>query len=593
MSSRSTALLPLLFLACAHERPQPVAPPVLTTAPWHTELAALTTEASTARAIPLTHAVKVLPLDDAAFDAEYERTQAPPLRALQAELEAALADFTGTEVSALHTALAPRWSEVHPLPRLAFYDLTTHQLVVRRMLPTDLDPRLRFLTLAHEVGHALQDELGVAAWKPASFEESITQRAVLEGDAQLTATLLDAARQGTPLPRAVERTRLPLGLPGTAQVLELSGLSPKVLEAPPVVRELHLFPWIHGQRFSADLYQAGGLSLARHALEHPPTRTDALYAPQRWLDGTAPALQPLADPPQRIGLLLLRTILEQCQSDGRSLTPVIDWVEASYLDDSYRRVGRTLSWAADWDQNGPLTEAPGALGTAVVRTVLKCLNLSPEDTKVASREGVVGAVIGGPGADRERLATTISRTPHLDASAAHPGRPIPPPSQDVAFRSAGHGVLTDAQWVHAKLGLSMALPGGKVADNEAAVLTVTAPGAAMFVMFVDQPPTTMGDDGFVNALLDGFLKSSQLAPEGFPLSTRHPWSPTKLAWTSGRETHGEFEGPTALHAMVLPVCDGKASVNVVSLGFGPSGQRVLEAWRSSLKGERNPKVCSE
>ncbi len=611
----------LLLLVCASCVRAPVtiapppAPPPAPALPWYGDLHALANEAARVREVTLTQRFEVVPLDDDAFFAAYASLLAASSGPLQQELEATLREFTGADFEALKRSLTGRWNDVRQEQLIAFYHFASHRLLVRQVIPPLLaagGERLRALTLAHEVGHVLQDQLGVGAWSPASFDDAIAQRAVLEGDATLTATLLDAERQGLPPKRAVERGRLTLGLLTTAQVLEVSGLSPKLLEAPPVVRELYLFPYFRGQRFIADLYQSGGLPLVAHALAHPPRRSDAIYAPQRWLDGSAAPLQPLGEPPRRLGLLLLRTLIEQCQQRARVPAPSLAWAESHYVDDSFRRAGSTLSWATAWDFvptaldlknaqeagiQGASEEAAGrlnrAVGPLIATSVLKCLGAPADELELAVSGEVIGVVAGAPSADRQRLASAAARSPRLEVQPAMPGQRIPEPQLEVAFRPVGQGVQHDEAWTHAKLGLSMAVPGGKVMDNPGAALTVTAPGSALFVIFVDEPPTTKGDDGFVNAVLDGFLRSSKLVPEGVPLTTRHRWSPTTFAWTTGRETKGEFEGPTALHALVFPVCDGKASINVVSMGFTPSGQRRLERWVATLQGAARPPVCSD
>jgi hypothetical protein len=132
-----------------------------------------------------------------------------------------------------------------------------------------------------------------------------------------------------------------------------------------------------------------------------------------------------------------------------------------------------------------------------------------------------------------------------------------------------------------------------VVENPGSALTLTAPGAALFIMFIDEPSTPKSNDQFVNAVLDGFLRSSKLVPEGFSLMTAHPWTKAPMAWTAGVETRGEYEGPTALHALVLPVCSGKASINVIALGLTAAGQQRVEAWLNSLQGNANPPLCSE
>jgi hypothetical protein len=561
-------------------------------APWYGDLHALAKEAAAVRELTLTQDFTVVPLDDAPFFAEYDQIVTRASGELKQELMTTLSEFTGVDLEKFKNVLAADLNAVRQEQLIAFYHFKSHRLLVRKTIPAVLaagSERVRFITLAHEVGHVLQDQLGVGAHEVKTFDEAITWRAILEGDATLTATLLDAVKQGITPKRAVERARLTLSSLSLAQMIEVSGLSTRLLEAPPVVRELTLFPYFRGQRFISDLYAAGGLSLVRHALEHPPTRSDAVYSPQRWLDGTAPALEPLGEPPRRLGLWWLRTLLEQCQRD-KPPGPAVSWVESHYLDDSFHRAGQTLSWATEWD--GSALDARER-GLVISKGLLTCLGVPGDELNAATSGNVAGLVAFAPGADRERLASMTARTRTLASKPAMPGTVISPPALGAAFRVSGAGVLSGDTWVHAKLGLSMVVAGGKPIENPGAALTIAGPGAVMFVMFVDEPPTQKGDDGFVNAVIDGFLKSSKLSVAGVSLATKHTWTPAERTWTQGREMKGEFEGPTAVHAEVFPVCGGKASVNVVSFSFSPSGQRVADAWRSSLGGTAQPPLCLE
>lgn len=603
----------LLFLSCTHAPPTVVAPPppVVVTLPWYGDLHALAERAAKVRGLTLTQQFEVVPLEDDAFFAGYAAIAQTGSTELQHELEATLGEFLGADLTALKKAFAGKWNDVRQEQLVAFYHFKSHRLFVRAKVPSVLEAggeRTQFIALAHEVGHVLQDQLGALGTRPGTFDEAITLRAVLEGDATFTATLLDAERQGIPFGRAIERARLSLAVLSTSQLIELSGLSPKLMEAPPVVRELFLFPYFRGQRFMADLYQAGGLELVTWSLLHPPRRTDALFSPQRWLDGSGRPLEPLGDPPRRLGLLLLRTLMEQCERRAATPMPhVLPWIEAHYVDDSFRRAGGTLSWATAWDftpaasvleRESESQRSGRELNTLAARLVttslLQCLGVNPADMEHVTTGEVHGLVAGAPGADRLRLATSVSRLGRLEAEPARAGVEIPMPSVGAAYRVAGSGVKSGDTWAHPKLGLNLVVPGGSLVENPGAALTLTAPGAVLFVLFVDEASTSKSDDAFINAVLNGFLRNnSKLGPEGFPLSTRHAWAPVSLGGTEGRQTTGEFEGPIALRALVLPVCDRKASVNVVALAFTPSGQQRLDAWLSSLRGSANPPVCTD
>jgi hypothetical protein len=604
-------VLVLLVVSCAHApSPSPVEAPkaVVADAPWYGDLHALAANAAKVRGLTLTQAFDVVPLEDEAFFAQYAELMDAGSKALQQELELTLSEFLGVDITKFRAGLAEKVQGVRQEQLVAFYHFTTHRLFVRSRVPPVVEgERMRFLAVAHEVGHVLQDQLGALGRTPASFDEAIALRAVLEGDATLTATLLNAQREGITPVRAVERARLALAGLSTTQLVQVSGLSPKLLEAPPVIRELFLFPYFRGQRFVSDLYQAGGLELETWALLHPPTRSAALFSPQRWLDGRDAPLQPLGDPPRRLGALMLRTLAEQCLARVKAPATSLPWLESHYVDDSFRRVGHTLSWATAWDLSASASDLAevktssgagaerinGKLAPGLSAGLLKCMGVSDDDLEVANAGSVVGLVAGAPGADRERLANAVSHLGRAEELREEHHVQISAPRVDVAYRATGQGTVSADAWTHTKLGLSLSFPGARVMDNPNTALTVMAPGAALFIMFIDEPSTPKSNDQFVNAVLDGFLRSSKLVPDGFPLTTPHPWTKAPMTWTAGLETRGEYEGPTALHALVLPVCEGKASINVIALGLTAGGQQRLDGWLNTLQGNAKPPVCAE
>lgn len=567
------------------------------------------------RGLELTQQFEVVPLDDEAFFAEHSRLITEGSGALVREMEETLREFSGVAFdSVVKKALQVPVQEVRQEQVVAFYQFATHRLFVRRVVPAILDEggaSARFITMAHEVGHVLQDQLGVGAHVPTSFEASVTWRAVIEGDATLTATLLDAKRKGLPASRAIERGRLSVATLSTQQLLEASGLSPKLLEAPPLVRELFLFPYFRGQRFVFDLWAAGGSELVMRALRQPPTRSDAIYAPERWLAG-APRLEPVGEPPRRLGLLLTRMLLTQCQRRTPRAEVFARWLEAHYVDDSFRRTGPTLGWATAWDvapapvdealrreagrlepaEAHELEAANRALRVLTPGMVLACLGFDREDVAELAGEEAVGHVVFAPSADRQRLASALSRTPSVRDAKVSDAR-VEAPRLDRAFRPSGPGTWDGARWSHAKLGLSLELTGAQHVDNPAAALMAMGPGAMLLVVFADEPPTQKGDDGFVNAVLDGFLKSSKLNERGLSLGTRHAWTPLQVGAVSARETRGEFDGPLSLHGVLVPVCGGQASVHLVGLGFHASGQRLVDQWLATLSATAAPLICAE
>lgn len=596
---RRALLFSLLGVGCAHtpapapapvEAPKP--PAVVVAAPWYGDVHALAVQAAKLRGLTLTQTFEVVALDDDAFAAQEAALAEKKGQSLQLDLELSLGELLGVDLEKLKASAQER-APSEPVGSEAFYDSTSHRLFLRAHSElAKASERERTLVLAHEIGHVLQDQLGAALRVPTSLDEAVARKAVLEGDASLTAVLVDAERNGVPLRRAVERVRLDSG---EATALSM-GQTPTSAQVSPLMRELLTFSYVRGLRFVADLYAAGGLELETKVLVNPPTRTDALFATQRWLGGRVPPLQPLQDPPRRLGAFALHTMVQKCMGRMKDAARTVRWFDAHYVDDSFRRAGNTLSYAIAWD----FTPAPELGEDANARSIsaafapelsaglLKCMGVAPDNLAVTTTNGVVGLVVGAPGADRARLSKAVSRQGRQEPAAPRPFV-IPDPRTDVAYRVPGPGVLNGDTWSHAKLGLTVNVSDGRVMNTEESTLMVMADGSVFFLAFVDEPPTPASEEGFVRTFMSSWLHHPDVAPETSPLV----WTKAPLTWANARETRGEYEGPTAVHALVVPICNGKASLNLVTLGMSPTGQKRAEAWLESVKGTTNPPMCSE
>jgi hypothetical protein len=157
-----------------------------------------------------------------------------------------------------------------------------------------LDPFAKS-TLAHELTHALTDQhfdltrIDRLAKTSGREDEVVAYSALAEGDATLTAQgyfaehltraeQLDAARvaAGTLLPR---RTAAPL-----------------------VIREGLQFPYREGPRFVARLYARGGWAAVNRAYRDPPTSTEQILHPERYLGARdRPQTVPVPDVSRRLG----------------------------------------------------------------------------------------------------------------------------------------------------------------------------------------------------------------------------------------------------------------------------------------------------
>ena len=150
-----------------------------------------------------------------------------------------------------------------------------------------LDPYARVI-LAHELTHALTDQhfdltrSDRLAAATARDDEEAAYSALAEGDANLV------------LQRYL-RERLTPGEQAAAGLASAADRTPMRDAAPAVIREAMTFPYQEGLRFVLRLYQAGGWAAVDRAYRDPPTSTEQILHPDRYL-GRRDRPQPVTVP---------------------------------------------------------------------------------------------------------------------------------------------------------------------------------------------------------------------------------------------------------------------------------------------------------
>jgi hypothetical protein len=150
-----------------------------------------------------------------------------------------------------------------------------------------LDPYARII-LAHELTHAVTDQhydltkADKLAAAGGHEDELAAYTGLVEGDASLLMQRYLAERL---TPREQADAAVAVARDGT----------PMRDAAPAAVRESMLFPYQEGLRFVQALYQRGGWAAVDRAYRDPPTTTEQLLHPERYL-GTRDRPQPVAVP---------------------------------------------------------------------------------------------------------------------------------------------------------------------------------------------------------------------------------------------------------------------------------------------------------
>lgn len=225
---------------------------------------------------------------------------------------------------------------------------------------------LQEATYAHEVVHALQDQqLGLdelfARVEQADEDEALALGALIEGDA--TATGVTYVQTHPELAEELQN--------------EVQGgtINTEVLEtSPPIIAYTLLFPYQAGAPFALALFEQGNFDALNAAYENPPTSTEQVLHPDRYLardeptQVTVPDLQPaLGD-----GWELLRentfgeaqaTIL--LSGSQPQLTDQASAAAAGWDGDRYQvwvnGDQETVVWQTVWDSEQEATEFAEAL----------------------------------------------------------------------------------------------------------------------------------------------------------------------------------------------------------------------------------------
>ncbi|MEJ7837947.1 MAG: hypothetical protein WKF81_03980 [Thermomicrobiales bacterium] len=261
----------------------------------------------------------------------------------------------GTDIRDLYT-------ELYGGQIAGYYDPTTGELVV--VLDGDgsseeLTASEEF-TLAHEINHALQDQhfdidAGAFDSTDVTDDVSLATTGLIEGDAVLLQGLY---LQGDPsFARALSR-----------EYADLEDTSDSLDEFPPVIVSLLYFPYDLGYEFVNDLYEEGGYELVDEAFVTPPTTTEQILHPEKFLDGEVGAVVEVNDFASILGsdwvdtddnsfgeYLISQLLISENVDDGDASDAAEGW-----NGDRYKVAGNdddsAVTWQTFWDSDDDADE---------------------------------------------------------------------------------------------------------------------------------------------------------------------------------------------------------------------------------------------
>jgi hypothetical protein len=215
------------------------------------------------------------------------------------------------------------------------------------------------IILSHELRHALQDQyMDLHRALPPTVGDFDDRRlalmSLIEGDATLVMERFLARR---------------LGLDGGG--LDLGSMTlPAAMgmpDAPPVLRDQLVLPYLSGRQFAFALWQKGGWSAVRAAWDRPPSTTEQVLHPEKFVAGEAGRAAPALPAAPRggrvlaegiVGEMLARTLL----GEG-SEAAAAGWGGDNFT--AWDVNGRTLlAWRSVWDTDADRAEFHDALRAA-------------------------------------------------------------------------------------------------------------------------------------------------------------------------------------------------------------------------------------
>ncbi|AIU69055.1 hypothetical protein TEU_01145 [Thermococcus eurythermalis] len=133
------------------------------------------------------------------------------------------------------------------------------------------NPDIARRTIAHESVHVLQKQWFDAKYRADTYDGTIAVQSLIEGDADLVADLY-CERNGIPIHK----------------IRSLSG-NP--------LTDLHIFPYVFGDRFVRYLYEKGSWELVNEAYSRYPVSAQQVMHPELYLENVTPLNVTLSAPP--------------------------------------------------------------------------------------------------------------------------------------------------------------------------------------------------------------------------------------------------------------------------------------------------------
>lgn len=433
-----------------------------------------------------------------------------------------------------------------------FYEYTTRSICVREHpVYKQGDSRV---VIAHELVHALQhqhfdtDKLKEAASR--SRDEQLALKALLEGDAQLTAIGAVSAIDGVPPARAMIMTSALRASDDAAVVVgdDLAALSYEE-------RTRLVFPYEEGERFVGTVFRAGGFPLVNRLYVTPPKTTSFIAHPDAYLAGVPiRPIPPLLFPKEtkidrvqgtRMGEVGLRSMLVSMGSQPAGAEKL------------------AASWRGDWLGVGTKPDGHEAAVGAVVFSNEEDAEVARQIFRGARRGNLVSFADGLTQAQANAVERDALDTPVPDPPASPPfgAIDVPPPPVPLEKQARFGGSFDGHVFTDAGLGLSLPIVNAyQVTINGDALLRAADGHSSMGLVLLDfgQSPWARAQTKagvLAGARKLGIIVSFTDATIGSPFG---PAVERTVQLADGR----------TFAVVILPICNQRATIMIARLGFG-------------------------
>jgi hypothetical protein len=290
-------------------------------------------------------------------------------------------------------------------------------------LASDLAEAEREATLAHELVHALQDQHynleNLVRYRPDQSDVQSAAHALAEGDA--TSAMFDQMLA----PRAMKATDLSEELIGL-QVRAAATFGVSGPGVPDVLKRSLVSPYVDGIEFVHFLRRRGGWAAVDAAWSRPPSSTEQLLHPDKYLSGELPVAVAVPPPPEAaigepgytdvLGEQSLRLLLEEWMPRASAVKSSAGWAGDRL---AVWRFGErvAVAWHLVADDVASATRSEGALlrGVAAQRDPgakgpsTPCAERAALGPLLVRRKGREVVVIAGP-YQRQKAVTKAAST---------------------------------------------------------------------------------------------------------------------------------------------------------------------------------------